>query len=209
MKAGFRGRGAMTCARAVLQGLRRAGWNPKTMAHVRLRPIRVADADTCFGWLSDPDVARYLGLFQPPTTVEAERAWIARVVSDEEYQRVFVIEDESGRAIGTCGLRGIDREAGSAFLGIMIGDTRVWDRGYGTAATRDLVALAFASLNLQEVRLSCHADNRRALRCYRKVGFAVDSDHRDPGVYGRAEVRMVINHASWQAQQEAGEEDVG
>jgi len=193
----------------MLQGLRRAGWNSKIMASVKLRPIRVADADTCFGWLSDPDVARYLGLLQPPTTVEAERAWIARVISDKEYQRVFVIEDESGRAIGTCGLRGIDREAGSAFLGIMIGDKRVWDRGYGTAATRALADLAFASLGLQEVRLACHASNRRALRCYQKAGFALNSDHRDPGVYGRAEVRMVVNRATWQAQQErkeAGEE---
>ena len=167
------------------------------MATVKLRPIRAADADKCFHWVSDPDVTRYLGLLQPPTTVEAERAWIARVIADREQQRIFVIEDEGGRAIGTCGLRGIDRERGCTFLGIMIGEKRIWDRGYGTAATRALVEFAFTALDLREVRLSCHQDNRRGLRCYQKAGFVLSPVQEEARVYGRSEVRMVISRQRW------------
>jgi len=167
------------------------------MATVRLRPIRASDADRCFGWVSDPDVTRYLGLLQPPMTVEAERAWITRVIADKAQQRVFVIEDENGRALGTCGLRGIDREAGYAFLGIMIGEKRAWDKGYGTAATRALVDLAFTALDLREVRLSCHQDNRRGLRCYQKAGFSITPGELEPRAYGRSEVRMAIGRERW------------
>jgi len=167
------------------------------MAVVKLRPIRTSDADRCYTWLSDPDVTRYLGLLQPPATVEAERAWIARVIADKAQQRVFVIEDERGRGIGTCGLRGIDMEAGCAFLGIVIGHKLAWDRGYGTAATQALVEFAFAVLGLREVRLSCHHDNRRGLRCYQKVGFRVTTAAHEPRVYGGSDVRMVLDRERW------------
>jgi RimJ/RimL family protein N-acetyltransferase len=167
------------------------------MAAVKLRPIRTSDAGCCYQWLNDSDVIRHLGLLQPPTTIDAERAWIARVIADRTQQRVFVIEDEQGRSIGTCGLRGIDREAGCAFLGIVIGEKKVWDRGYGTAATGALVEFAFTTLNLREVRLSCHQDNRRGLRCYQKVGFTTTTAIHEPRVYGGSEVRMAIDRQRW------------
>jgi RimJ/RimL family protein N-acetyltransferase len=168
------------------------------MAEVRLRPIRMSDADQCFRWIADPDVTRYLGLVQPPTTAEGERAWIARVLADKAHQRVLVIEDEEGRAIGTCGLRGIDRESGSALLGIMIGEKSRWDRGYGTAATRKLLELGFMMLGLRQIRLSCHGENRRGLRCYQKAGFRVSRTSSVTGAYGWDEVRMEITREEWQ-----------
>ena len=167
------------------------------MAVVKLRPIRTSDAERCYKWLSDSDVTRYLGLLQPPETIEAERAWIARVIADKTQQRVFMIEDEHGRSIGTCGLRGIDHEAGCAFLGIMIGEKHAWDKGYGTAATGALVEFAFAVLGMKEVRLSCHQDNRRGLRCYQKVGFRITAAVHEPRVYGGSEVRMVMDRQRW------------
>lgn len=180
------------------------------MAEVRLRPIRMSDAERCFTWVNDPEVARYLGLTQAPATVAEEKAWIGKVLGEKDQQRVFVIEDEEGRGIGTCGLRGIDREAGYALLGIVIGERRRWDRGYGTAATRALVGYAFGELGLGEVRLSCHPSNRRAVRCYEKAGFEVVEGERGEDSLGRAQVRMVIRREQCDkthAEEEAGHEE--
>jgi len=168
------------------------------MARVTLRPIRMSDAEVCFRWVSDPDVIRYLGLLQPPATVEAERAWIAGVLADKVQQQPFAIEDEQGRTIGTCGLRGIDRQTGCAHLGLLIGEKRLWGRGYGTAATQALLDHAFQTLGLREVRLSCHPDNRRALRCYHKVGFKISKIPAGDSLFARAEVRMVIDRQTWE-----------
>lgn len=140
------------------------------MPRVSLRPIRISDAEVCFRWISDPQVHRFLGVLQPARTLAQERSWIASILTDK-HQRGFIVEDSHGRPIGTCGLRGIDSERGTAFLGIMIGEKGLWDRGYGTAATRSLLDYAFRELGLREVRLSCHRENRRALRCYEKAGF--------------------------------------
>ncbi|MCJ7821657.1 MAG: GNAT family N-acetyltransferase [Armatimonadetes bacterium] len=157
--------------------------------------------------MSDPEVTRLLGLSRPARSLEQERAWISSVLADRQ-QRAFVIADEHGRAIGTCSLRGIDETEGSAFLGIMIGERTLWDQGYGTSATRALLGHAFRELGVREVRLSCHPDNQRALRCYEKAGF--ERDDRRSGAEGpaRREVWMVITRERWGAGR-AARADVG
>ncbi len=159
----------------------------------------MSDAEACFRWISDPEVTQLLGMIRPVRSVEQERAWIASALADREQQRIFMIADKHGRAIGTCGLRGIDREEGTAFLGIMIGEKTLWDRGYGTSATKALLEYAFTELEVGEVRLSCHPDNHRALRCYEKAGFEKDSRGSGSARPGRREVRMAIGRVRWEA----------
>jgi RimJ/RimL family protein N-acetyltransferase len=174
------------------------------VASVRLRPIQVGDADLCFRWVTDPEVARHLGLTQPPRTVREERTWIAAALG-ARTQRVFIIEDSRERPIGTVSLRGIDEWEGSpgrspkgtARLGLMIGEKHLWDRGYGTAAAKAAVQFAFEQLHLREVRLSCHADNPRGLRCYEKAGFQVS--HLDTDYH--PQVHMVITREQWESAQ--------
>jgi RimJ/RimL family protein N-acetyltransferase len=169
------------------------------MAEVRLRPIRISDAEKCFRWVSHPEVFRYLGFLQPARTLEQERSWIASILSDPQHQRAFVIEDEREQEIGTCGLRAMDRQEGTALLGIMIGDPRRWGRGYGTAATKALLQYAFEELGLREVRLSCHAENKGAIRCYEKAGFELRSRSERQFETRREEVFMVIGGERWRA----------
>jgi len=157
----------------------------------------MSDAETCFRWVTDPEVSRHLGLLSPPADVRQERAWISSVLVGREQQRVFVIENEESRPIGTCGLRGIERSTGTATLGIMIGEKQAWGRGYGTAAVKALLRHAFEELGLAKVRLSCHVDNTRALRCYEKSGFVASERASDRAVFGRAEVLMAIDRARW------------
>lgn len=171
-----------------------------SMPQVSLRPIRISDAEICFRWVCDPQVHRFLGLLQPARTLAQERSWIASILTDKEHQRGFIIEDEQGRPIGTCGLRGLGGEPGIAFLGIMIGERRLWDKGYGTAATTKLLDHAFRELGLREVRLSCHRENRRALRCYEKAGFRPAVYEPDRRRSRRDEVQMSARRDAWPAQ---------
>jgi RimJ/RimL family protein N-acetyltransferase len=144
-------------------------------------------------------VLRFLGLVRPAHTLEQERSWIASILTDKQHQRAFIIESEAGTPIGTCGLRGIDAEKGSAFLGILIGEKSLWDHGYGTAAIEALLEYAFVELGLREVRLSCHHENQRALRCYEKAGFRPSSHLPERGRPRREDIRMAVDRASWTA----------
>ncbi len=153
----------------------------------------------CIRWVADPAVHALLGLLEPVRTLEQERSWIASIITDKEHQRAFVIETEKGNPIGTCGLRAIDREQGNALFGIMIGEKRLWDRGYGTAATRALLTYAFEELDLKEVRLSCHRENRRGIHCYEKAGFRLSTYVPERVQFGRDEVRMAVRREAWLA----------
>ena len=153
----------------------------------------------CLRWISDPAVHAFLGLLEPARTLEQERSWIASILTDKDHQRAFVIEIEKGDPIGTCGLRAIDREDGIALFGIMIGEKGMWDRGYGTAATGALLEYAFGELDLKEVRLSCHRENRRGIRCYEKAGFRLSTYVPERVQFGRDEVRMAVRREAWLA----------
>ncbi len=168
------------------------------MVEVTIRPIQIGDAEKCFRWVSNPEVRQFLGLIQSARTLAQERSWIAAMLTDKSHHRAFIIEDERGIAIGTCGLRAIDTGEGTALLGMMIGEPRLWGRGYGTAATRALLRYAFEELELREIRLSCHKDNVRALRCYQNAGFDLQPDaHRRPATH-RDETWMVITRNKWE-----------
>lgn len=105
-------------------------------------------------WLSDPEVARWLGDGQVPSTDLT--LGIERV--------------DDGALIGGLALLDVSEDR-RAELVIAIGDPSARGKGYGREAIALLVGHAFTALGLREVFLRVHADNRRAVRCYLACGF--------------------------------------
>ena len=58
-----------------------------------------------------------------------------------------------------------------AFVGLGIGETEYWNKGYGTDVMNVLLRYAFMELNLLRVTLSVFEYNPRAIRSYEKAGF--------------------------------------
>jgi len=82
------------------------------------------------------------------------------------------------RLIGMVDLSGFDWVAGSAWVGIGIGEPGDWGKGYGTDAMRVLLRFAFAGLNLHRVNLNVFGYNERAVRSYLKCGFKEEGRQR-------------------------------
>jgi RimJ/RimL family protein N-acetyltransferase len=109
----------------------------------------------------------------------------ARPMSQEaieiDWERLFkpptggvsfvVYERATRRPIGLAGLRDIDRGHRKADLGISIGESDCWGKGYGTEATRLVLDYAFTMLGLHNVFLRVFAFNDRAIRAYLRAGF--------------------------------------
>lgn len=141
-------------------------------------------------WVNDFEVTRNLGLGLYPVTWEAEEAWFARMGAQQPGGRdvAFTIyEREHLRPIGNTGLHEIDHRHGTAEFGIMIGEKDCWGKGYGTEATRLMLAYGFAGLGLHNIMLRVYAYNERGLRAYRRAGF------REIG--RRREARRLGGHA--------------
>ena len=138
---------------------------------VRLRAIEREDLPAFVRWFNDPEVRQYL-LFYTPMSMTEEERWFEGLADrgDYVYAVEALVEDEWVH-VGSTGLHHIDWKNGSAEFGIALGDRRYWGQGYGTEATRLMARFALHEMRLNRVELVVYDFNKRAIRCYEKVGF--------------------------------------
>ena len=75
------------------------------------------------------------------------------------------------KLIGEIGLDVINWSGRDAFVGLGIGETEYWSKGYGTDVMNILLRFAFTEINLRRVTLGVFEYNPRAIRSYEKAGF--------------------------------------
>lgn len=143
---------------------------------VVLRPLGPGDLPRCVKWFSDPHVTRFLGRDAGITLAEEER-WFREYVTRSDEQIFAIVVD--GTHVGNVGLHRVDRAHRKADLGILIGETDLWSRGFGTDAIRAVLRYAFGGLALHKVSLHVLEYNERAIHAYEKVGFVREGIHRE------------------------------
>ncbi len=148
--------------------------------NVRLRAIEREDLPTFVRWLNDPEVRGYLEMYLPLSMAQEER-WFQSLLErrDEVVLAVEARVEHTWVHIGSVGLHRIDWKNRRATVGIVLGEKKFWDRGYGTEALRTLLKFAFHELGLHRVELEVYAFNARAIRCYEKVGFKQEGVRRE------------------------------
>ncbi|HET6209702.1 MAG TPA: GNAT family protein [Jatrophihabitans sp.] len=111
-----------------------------------------------------------------PRTLATVTEFFDELVKDKSSVN-FAIEVD-GVFIGDCGLFHFDQRAGTAELGIGIGDRDYQGNGYGREAVTLLVDYGFRLLNLRKIWLETLAYNERAIRSYQAVGFVEEGRQR-------------------------------
>ncbi len=161
-----------------------------------------ANVNAFVRWYTDDEITR-LTRYQPGPmhNEEIERFFASRVLGADAL--AFAVHVRANdRLIGTCALSQVDGDNGSALYHITIGERDAWGLGYGTEATDLILKHAFDHLGLHRVALSVFAFNDRAIRSYRKSGFAVEGRSRE-AIWrdGRFwdEVQMGILEGDWRA----------
>ena len=139
---------------------------------VVLREKRLSDAPNDYAWRCDADLARLDAV--PPLKMSFRE--YSYYYGDElqhggSRRRRFAIDNLQGKHIGNCMYYDIDDAGRQAELGIMIGDRKYWDQGYGTDAITTLVGHIFRDTVLDRVYLHTLVSNVRAQRCFEKCGF--------------------------------------
>jgi RimJ/RimL family protein N-acetyltransferase len=130
-------------------------------------------------WYADAEIARMLRHDLEPLTAEQSRSYFNTLMLPLSARGMSwaIHETESDRLVGSSALTDVVRTTGSALFRILIGERECWGQGYGTEATRLVLAEAFSSLNLKQVRLEVFQHNERALASYRRVGFRETGHH--------------------------------
>ncbi|HSJ54163.1 MAG TPA: GNAT family N-acetyltransferase, partial [Anaerolineae bacterium] len=95
--------------------------------------------------------------------------------SRDPSRRLYTVEDEERRVIGSLTLREIN-STDSARLGITLGADFV-SQGYGTEALALFLDYYFETMGFEEMVLDVAATNLRAVRTYQTLGFRYVSQH--------------------------------
>lgn len=110
---------------------------------------------------------------RPMQSAKAAAKWMEEEVSGMSpasyYFSIRALADD--RLIGELGLDVVNWSGRDAFVGLGIGETEYWGKGYGTDVMNVLLRFAFTEINLRRVTLNVFEYNPRAIRSYEKAGF--------------------------------------
>ncbi|HEX2035018.1 MAG TPA: GNAT family protein [Chloroflexota bacterium] len=144
-------------------------------------------------WENDLALSVLSGDPARPLTPEALEAEYERYSkSGPERVQFVVYEWATTRPIGLVGLSQINYAHRTAELGISLGESDCWGKGYGTEATRLVLDYAFTMLGLHNVMLRVYAYNERARRAYLRAGFREIGRRREAHRLGTRVVDEVL-----------------
>lgn len=173
----------------------------RTGANIRLRPVRVVDAEPMVAALH-PAATKNLQFFTQAPTLERQQEYLLRMVLSPTDE-LFVIERLTDSAsIGTIGLHEIDTHIRNARLGLLIFDPMHRGHGYGREAFDLIIQHAFEDLQLNKIHLNVFADNAAGRERYQRWGFVQEGILREEylleGTYHDL-VRMALLRREWLA----------
>jgi RimJ/RimL family protein N-acetyltransferase len=143
--------------------------------NVRLRSFELSDLDEIMTHWNNMELRNLVGSAdRGPVCRNDEEEWIRNTWKQRQERKAFTFAIETiadAKLIGGTGLFNIDWTSRSAMAGISIYDPNYWGKGYGQESMNLILDFAFRNLNLNRVELNTFAFNKRALKCYLKVGF--------------------------------------
>ena len=139
---------------------------------VELRAIEKSDAPAYYKIRNDHEAQAFMS---PLGRLPMSMAAIEKRIEEEEAanakgkSRNFAVTLK-GKFIGVCGYADYHAQNGTCLIFIMLGPAHC-GKGLGTDALSVLLDLLFIELNMRKVQLGVFAENKRAITCYKKLGF--------------------------------------
>jgi len=147
-------------------------WNGQISLQPFDQQLSESEIARVYRWSKDERVLRWSG--GSPTELSFEE-FRERLQSEQrnpvDDRLAFFVFAQDGALLGRIGIFAIDWDARAGELGIVIGETAEWDKGYGRQATMLLLQHIFETTALERINLYTFVDNVRAQRCFAACGF--------------------------------------
>ncbi len=134
-----------------------------------LSPISIDDVERYTEWVNDLEIGQFVLFSSTIYDLDREKDALKGLMNSGI---VFaIVEKDTNKVIGNCGLSMVNEVHRRATFGIFIGEKTYWNQGIGTEATALILDYGFNIMNLNNITLEVVSYNQRAIRCYEKVGF--------------------------------------
>ena len=155
---------------------------------VRLAPLSLLHLDPYWRMLADPEVRRLTATTQTFTRAKIEQWLASRSLASN--RKDWAIIDVTGDFLGEVVLNDFDDSKNLMNIRIALAGQQLFSRSIGRQALALALEFAFDTLSLDKVTLEVLAENERAIRAYRSVGFR---DGRQFSQKGQRFLRMSVN----------------
>jgi RimJ/RimL family protein N-acetyltransferase len=155
---------------------------------VRLRPLRIEDAEQAFIASLDSPSRQVLQLgIELPTSTELLLSSLEKWVGCREADgaTLFVIENFEGDNVGGISLHSRDEKNGVFSFGVVV-DRPHRGKGYAESAIRVLLKYGFWERRYQKCDSACVDANEPAIGLHRKLGFKEEGRRRRRWFFGGA-----------------------
>jgi RimJ/RimL family protein N-acetyltransferase len=145
-------------------------------ARLFLRQVCLADATENYArWMNDPEINCYLESRFVTHTVAGLRQYIEKTNADPHNFFLAIMLQADDRHIGNIKLGPVNPVHRLGDIGLIIGETDCWGKGYATEAIELITRFAFHELKLHKVTASCYANNPGSARAFQKAGFTIEA----------------------------------
>ncbi len=98
-----------------------------------LSPVSMDDVEKYTEWLNDLEIGQFVTLAHIVLDMEKETELLRKLM---EGNYIFaIVEKDTNKVIGNCGIHQVSQVHRNASLGIFIGEKTFWNQGIGTEAT--------------------------------------------------------------------------
>ncbi|MFL2105505.1 GNAT family N-acetyltransferase [Desemzia sp. FAM 23991] len=142
---------------------------------IRLRPIRLSDAEDMYEYASDAETTKYV--FETHKSLEDTKENIAKYFLASPLGKFAIELKDTHKMIGTIDLR-VDEKDKKAEMGYTL-NKGYWGKGYTTEAAKLMLQLGFQELELQRI-LAVHDERNPASgRVMEKLGMICEGTLRN------------------------------
>ena len=168
---------------------------------VQLRHVTRNDVQRIAEWLSDDEVSsRWFGHYacgdpvhlgyEPGLMLGASTEDWVRVFDHDRRRLIFSIYAGDEGHVGEC--QAVFDENGDFEISLLIGRKDLWHRGFGAAASIQLLDRIFYDFPADQAWVSVPEDNVAALRLFNRLGFSYVTDQVLCQTPGGTEIRTTI-----------------
>jgi tRNA (guanine37-N1)-methyltransferase len=143
---------------------------PAKTRNLILRNHEETDIDRWVQWVNDPEVTRFLSI-SPPLTREDEEDFYESCQENLRMLPISICEKKTKKPIGTAALEISMQNEKRARFGILIGEKKSWNKGYGQEILREMMKIGFEEMDLECIVLDVFVENIAAQKCYEKCGM--------------------------------------